>query len=406
MNILMVSDYNPQSIGGVQSSVKSQVDELRNQGHRVVLLSPSNEQQYGLSDDDIFYVPSFRWFRINNHAVASPLRFSVGQLAKDLAVISSFDVIHSQTTSVLGVCARRIADILSLPLVQTMHGRDDVFVARGMRFPIISATVMHLLDIIFVQPRHSFPLKNVSLVSRLMWDIMLNRADRADAVTIPSHHFADKFITKGLDPKKVHVISNGIPDARVDTIDLSQPHDSSSTPSFVWAGRVSAEKQPDLAIRAITQVENCTLDIYGGGQMKDDCQRLIRQLDLEDRVHMHGDYKESEIYKIMAKHSALLYTSYDFDNQPVVMLEAAVVGLPVLFCDPDLAECLPDEGAILSEAPTVSSFSKTINSVVTNQGALLSMRNTLINARNNYRQSVHTAKMVELYRSIQEQTAV
>jgi 1,2-diacylglycerol 3-alpha-glucosyltransferase len=403
MNILMVTDFSFSSIGGVQSSVKSQVDELRNQGHRVIVLCPSDKREYGHTNEDIFYVPSFRFLRVNDHVFASPLSYSLPRVARDLGDIANFDIVHSQTTATLGAQARQLADILTAPLVQTMHGRDDVFFQRTMRFPRLVATCLYVVDRTSVRKRKRFPLSRLSFVARLMWDIMLNRADRADAVTIPSQHFAKKFVDKGLDPNIVIVISNGIADAIIETIEPSTP--STKHPlSLVWASRLSAEKQPDLAIRSVAAVEDITLDIYGDGPMRMKCQKIIEELDVSERVYLRGAYKADDIYQIMNKHDALLYTSYDFDNQPMVMLEATVAGLPVIFCDPDLEECLPAGGGILSSSPDAQSISAALKTIATDDKKRRTMRNVLLRERDNYRQSVHTSNMLELYKTVRKRT--
>ncbi len=404
MNILMVSDFNFSSLGGVQSSIKSQVDELRNQGHRAVLLCPADDQQYGLMNDDIFYVPSLRFPRVNNHAVASPFGHSIAKLVRDLQDITSFDVVHSQTTSLLGARARLIADMMDIPLVQTMHGRDDVFVERTLRFPLVVAHGMHLLDQIFVRDRRHYNIQNETRTRRLLWDIMLNRAERADAITVPSHHFAKKFITKGADQSKFTVIPNGIPDDIIAKVKPMGPKAATAGISLVWAGRLSAEKQPDMAIRASAHVQNCTLDVYGDGLLMNACKKLIHDLNVEDRVSLKGVYKTNQIYDTLKRYDAMVYTSYNFDTQGIVLLEASIAGVPVIYCDPDLAESLPEGSAVLTDANTALSLSKSISNLAASPDRLQQSRKLIMAAREGYRQSLQTSRMVELYTAIRKRT--
>lgn len=406
MNILVVSDFNFLSIGGVQSSVKAQVDELRNQGHRAVLLCPADNQQYGLTNEDIFYVPSLRFFRVNKHAVASPWGYSIDTLVRDLQDITSFDIVHSQTTSLLGALSRRIADMMAVPLVQTMHGRDDVFVERTMRFPLVVAHVMHLLDRILIRSRRHYNIQNETNVRQLMWDIMLNRAERADAVTVPSYHFAKKFITKGADESKFTVIPNGIPDDIVAQVEPADRKDHTSGLSLVWAGRLSAEKQPDMAIRAAAIVPNCTLDVYGDGLMMSACKKLIHELNVADRVSLKGAYRTKDMYDLIKHYDAMVYTSYDFDTQGIVLLEASIAGLPVIYCDPDLAESLPDGSGVLTEANTAESLATAITNLAASPEKLQRSLQLILAARDNYRQSLQTARMVELYVTTRKQTSI
>jgi glycosyltransferase involved in cell wall biosynthesis len=70
-----------------------------------------------------------------------------------------------------------------------------------------------------------------------------------------------------------------------------------------------------------------------------------------------GPVSQQEVLDAMRASHLLVSSSYDFDNQPMVMLEAAASGLPVLFCDPDLGEVEPPGGGFLADTPDAAGIS-------------------------------------------------
>ena len=287
-----------------------------------------------------------------------------------------------------------------------MHGRDDVFFESSVKFPQVASTIVSLFDKARTKtlPR----LKNtegMSLTAMNMWSVMMSRCNVADAVTIPSQHLTDLFVHHGLDANKVHTISNGLKDSVIDAVKVERRVASTVSPlRIMWAGRVSHEKQPLLFLKMLTKLSvPFTASLYGEGDQLAECKSYIKSQGLTEQVVVHGKYAAGEIIDSMTRQDVLVYTSNGFDNQPMVLFEAAAAELPVVFCDPKLAEGMPAGGALLTSEATADALAEAINNVYSSEETYKSLKDGMRNGKDFIRQSVQTKKMVNLYKQLVEE---
>jgi CDP-glycerol glycerophosphotransferase len=106
------------------------------------------------------------------------------------------------------------------------------------------------------------------------------------------------------------------------------------TTTFVTVGRLSPEKNHDRMIRAFAQVhaENpkTRLIIISDGPLRANLDALIEELAVTDSVIMAGQHNNP--YAIMKSADCFVMSS-DYEGQPMVILEARVLGLPVVSTD-------------------------------------------------------------------------
>jgi CDP-glycerol glycerophosphotransferase len=120
--------------------------------------------------------------------------------------------------------------------------------------------------------------------------------------------------------------------------------------TFVTVGRLSPEKNHERLLRAFDLVhqENpaTRLLIVGDGPLLPDLQRLAHQLGLAQAVTFAGLQRNP--YAIMARCDYFVLSS-DYEGQPMVILEARVLGLPVVTTAFDSVRgALPeDEGIVV-----------------------------------------------------------
>jgi glycosyltransferase involved in cell wall biosynthesis len=173
---------------------------------------------------------------------------------------------------------------------------------------------------------------------------------------------------------------------------------SSASLQVIWCGRLSPEKRPLESIKAAAQVPDCQLDIYGNGPMAEELQEYIDTHDLSRRIHLKGRVSQAEILESMQNHDVLLYPSFGFDNQPMVLLESVAAGTPIIYCDPDLTECMPSGGGILTDdGTTVEALATALLSLRDNPKLLVNMRRIMLLSRDKIVQSYQSKKMATLY---------
>jgi CDP-glycerol glycerophosphotransferase len=103
------------------------------------------------------------------------------------------------------------------------------------------------------------------------------------------------------------------------------------TTTFVTVGRLSPEKNHARLIKAFAKVHDnhpeTRLVILGGGKLEEELQALVQELGMESHVAIAGQVDNP--FAIMAECDCFVLSS-DYEGQPMTILEARVLGLPVV----------------------------------------------------------------------------
>lgn len=399
MHIVIFVDFHDSSVGGVQTSVRGQRKGLEDLGHTVTIISPPSTGVVS-PDASVMTLPSLRFLRPNGFPLSLPSKNNLRLVEDFLGKREPIDIVHVQTNMGVGILGVEYAKKHTLPLIQTMHGRDDVF-AETYPLPRLVTELQRRL--------HARHVPHASTVNRLddtptahnAWRIMVNHAQAADHVVMPSHHFADKFKKHGV-TKPMTVVSNGIDDAVVASLSDKKRKKAIKGDSLkvMWCGRFSEEKRPLDSIKAIANVPGCELNMFGDGPLVKTVEEYITSHNLSDRVHLRGRVGQVEILKAMQKHDVLLYPSFGFDNQPMVLIEAVAAAIPVVYCDPDLTECMPAGGGLITKTTTIDAMSAALETIIRQPEKRDKMHATMLAHRDKVIQSYHSKKMSALYRRV------
>jgi glycosyltransferase involved in cell wall biosynthesis len=402
MHIAIFVDFHDSSVGGVQTSVRAQRKGLEQLGHKVTIFSPPPlGGKSVIPDPSVIIIPSVPFVTPNGFPMAAPTKQNIHFIEMMLDKIGPVDIIHAQTNMGIGIMAVRVAQKRSIPLVQTMHGRDDVFAQDTFPLPYLSTTALRLLHRKYVPHTSEVPVLNDSSTAHNAWRIMVNQAQAADQVVMPSHHFSAKFREHGV-TKPIEVISNGVSDEVVATLSpkLKRVGKTGMPLRVIWCGRLSPEKRPIDSIEAISHIEGCQLDLYGNGPLKKTVQEYIDANGLSDRVHLKGKVSQAEVLEAMQEHDVLLYPSHGFDNQPMVIIEAVAAAIPVIYCDPDLTESMPSGGALLTDGVSIDSLTDALRILQKDPKKRHAMHKAMHEHRDKIVQSYHSKKMAALYKRV------
>ncbi|RDI54340.1 cytochrome P450 [Nocardia mexicana] len=459
----MFTDFHPATVGGIQTSVNSQRRALQRLGHRVTLFTvpgpPSHDPDMRslTHDPDVFILSGLRGVLVNGYPMVIPTKSNNRFIDGVFAARGPIDVVHGHTTYGVGILGVRAARRHGLPLVQSVHSRDDAFIEHTSPAPYLTALTMRGLHGLFLRGSARAPRLDESRAAYHAWRTVVGHAAAADAVVVPSHHFARRLRAHGLD-RPMHVVSNGIDDELLANLGPSgpgppdnaedgpePPHDPeyaehprrqtfstlrhpATTPEAettvdkprtgehpattgdaapaplraLWCGRLSAEKRPLAAVEAVVLAESCELDIYGGGAEFDKVREIADAAG--GRIRLHGEVSQAECLAAMREHDVLLFPSSGFDTQGMALLEAVVVGLPVVYCDRDLAESIPEGGGVRTHGPSPTAIAETLRELATDRDRLAEMREKLAVQADTVRQSQQTEKMLEVYEEASART--
>ncbi len=408
MHIALFTDLHPDSLGGAQVSVATQRRALERRGHRVtVFTAPLRDtvdpdpcvvelrpvpvvaplmRKLGRHEDFMFVWPSKA-----NRAI----------IDEAFGVREPIDVVHTQGDLGVAIAGVEAARRHGLPVVQTKHTRYDVYFEQASATPLPLALLFG-----FMQKRHlsaEFKLVRVkeTAASRLAWRVMVAHAQAVDHEITPTSHFAQSLARRGVN-RPISVISNGVDDDDIDrarAVDVVTPPDSEPL-RLIWCGRLSSEKRVLAAVQAAALVDHCRLDIYGEGHLEASIRKTIEASGLSERVCLHGRVDREQCLIAMRSSDALLFTSSDFDTQGLVLLEAAAMSLPAIYCDPALSETVPEGGGLLSSDPSPASLAAAIRVLVNDRDKLRNMTASVATQRDTARQSLHTDKIVAIYHSL------
>ncbi len=399
MKIAIFTDYYLPTVGGVQSSIWSQKMALEALGHEVLVFCPSHQPN---DDKTIVALPVFKLFKLGKYALPGRTRKVIEAATREIKR-HKVDIVHVHTDMTAGVAGLLAAKALHLPVAQTMHGREDVFAKKALPLSgLVSSALVGLHSGHIPHKKKHIRTDGAhtkSLTARNMWRLMVNHANFADHVIVPSQHFADKLQHFGMN-QPLTVISNGIEDSVWKHLDKVEPRNyGEDVPLRVmWCGRVSPEKRPIEFLKAIKEVgAGIKVDIYGDGPQLALLQVFIQANQLAKVVKIHGAVSQRVILREMAKHHVLVYTSFDFDTQGIVLLEAIATGLPVIYCDPDLSETVPKSGGILTKSPDASAIARSIRKLIGRPDRIHNMSLAMLAKRDSVAQSHQIKKLLLVY---------
>jgi glycosyltransferase involved in cell wall biosynthesis len=231
---------------------------------------------------------------------------------------------------VLGPSRRSIRTLRAL---RREARRYDVVVAHGSTSLFAASTALAGTGVPFVYRQISDPLHwAASPGRRARVALMIRRAARVVAL---SDHAADVLVRHyRLDRDEIAVVPTAVPADRFeppraeDTARARRQHRlSEDRPVLLYLGALVPEKGVDLAIRALAAAPRAHLLVAGDGEARADLEHLAARV-APDLVRFTGSVDRP----ISALHAAdvFVFPSRGGDSVPAALIEAGLVGLPVV----------------------------------------------------------------------------
>lgn len=397
MHIAIFVDYHPQTIGGIPSSITAQRKALEQQGHTVTIFCPELVDKPDRPDLAVVGLPYIPYFIPNGFPFVFPSRKVMHVVETAVKKLSPIDVVHVQSDLGVGILAVQFARKHHLPLVQTMHGREDIQAEELYPLPPITSWLLKKMHQHHVPHATIVPRRGSSRAAWNLWQLMINHAQQADLVTVPSEHFKQQMIERGL-TRPIYAISNGLDESVLAVAAKAKVRKIGNRPlKVMWCSRLSAEKRPLACIEAAALMSDCEVDLYGTGPEESLVRARIKELGLEDRVRLKRVHNQKEVVKTMLDYDVFAFTSYGFDTQAIVLLEATAAGLPVIYCDPNLVTSTPVGGSVQTENPDGEGFAKELQLLKKFPERLSSMSKMMLDHPEWANQVTFTKMMVERY---------
>ena len=145
---------------------------------------------------------------------------------------------------------------------------------------------------------------------------------RARAIVVPSAYLARIAAAWGLEETPITVLHNPVPALEV-TATRSPPG------TFAFVGRLTRQKDLDVAIDAVAQMPEARLVIVGDGPDRVRLEERAAASDGRDRVTFRGALPRAEALGVLAGAEACVISSA-WENFPHAAVEALAVGVPVV----------------------------------------------------------------------------
>ncbi len=145
---------------------------------------------------------------------------------------------------------------------------------------------------------------------------------RARAVVVPSRYLAEIAAAWGLDRSRITVLHNPAP-ALVVTPATCAPG------TFAFVGRLTRQKDLDVAIDAVANVPGARLVVVGDGPDRSRLEQRAESSLGRDRIEFVGALPREEALAILAGSEACVISSA-WENFPHAAVEALALGVPVV----------------------------------------------------------------------------
>ena len=414
MHVALFTDLHPDGLGGAQVSVATQRRALEQCGHRVTVFTAPMP---GSVDPDPCVVelrpvpvidPLIRTLgRHEDFVLVWPSKTNRVIIDEAFGSRGPIDIVHTHGDLGVAIAGVDAARRHGVPVVQTKHTRYDVYFEQATPAPLALAMLVGQGQKRYIAQEFELTPEKESAASRLAWRFMVAHAQAVDHEITPTRHFARSLARRGV-TRPISAISNGVDDDVIDRARAAVEASSSDDEPLrlVWCGRLSSEKRALEAIEAVARVDHCTLDIYGQGHLEASMRKFIDAAGLAQRIRLHGRVGREECLVAMGSSDAVLFTSYGFDTQGLVLLEAVAMSSPVIYCDPALSETVPEGGGILAADPSPAALAAAIRVLVSDRDRLREMSGVVAEHRDSGRQSLQTEKIIAIYHSLLDRVPV
>lgn len=361
LKILMAThQLPPGELGGVGQFSVDLAQAMQRLGHQVTLLAGSERRSDGAAatlqevEPALAGVPTFRLLRSSRHLTALD-RFtstfvdpSTETLFRRLLARLNPDVLHLQHTLNLSARLVSLGAAGGAAVVATAHDfwpicqridlrRPNGRICSGPRGGLSCATCLPppqgsdggRAGGVWGVARRALEVGSRLTPYMLRTQLLRGAFALAHRVTCPSRSTADLLMGGGLDGERMMVVDYGVPPLPGAVVDQPRPH----TPfRFGFLGTLGSHKGLWVPLRAAELLGDgpWRLEIHGGPVRDPKLREQLDRASAGGRVEFFGPYLRENLFRILSGLDAVIIPSLWPETGPLVCMEAAAAGLPVI----------------------------------------------------------------------------
>lgn len=324
LRVLIAGDTFPPDVNGAANFTERLAVGLAQRGHEVHVIAPAATRRHGTFREEhgdvtltVHRLNSTRWPLHDWLRFATP--WTVQHNTRPLLEAFAPDVVHIQSHIIIG------------------RGLTKVARARGVR---VVAT-NHFMPENLMEHTPPMPKRLLDWIARRAWQDAANTYKHVQAITTPTRRAAG-YLMEATGITGVHAISCGI-----EAANYVAHRDRPATNRIVFVGRVTAEKNIDVLLRAMVKLPadlHATLTVVGGGDLLAKLTQMSIDLGLADRVTFAGYLSDDELRHTLTSATLFCMPSVA-ELQSIATLEAMASGLPVVLANAMALPHLVDDGS-------------------------------------------------------------
>lgn len=321
--------------GGIQEQVKGLYKFLKSEGQEVKIIVPkySSKESYG---SDVIFGGMALSFEVFGSKASWSFILENGEIDKILKK-EKFDILH----------------FFSIGLFITLQ-----ILARSFSKNVFTFNFL--------------PEKNLTyaIFSNLLKPINKENLGKIDKGTIPSKPVKE-YIPKEY-AKKILIVPNGIDLDRFKPENPKIKKFQDDKINILFVGRLDKRKGLEYLIKAYEIIKrkykNIRLVVVGDGYSKEDCQKLVKERNIQDVV-FEGYVKDEDIPKYYATCDIFCYPSVQSEAFGITLLEAMATGKPAIVTDiKGCRDVFKESKAILFVKPkSAQALSRGISKLIENE---------------------------------------
>lgn len=301
MRIAMMTDSWFPTRDGVVTSICIIKESLEALGHQVFIVAPEPEEEF--RQDGVYYFPAVRFKSYEGYYV--PIYPSNKmEILREIAP----DVIHIHGVATMALRGLICGHTLGIPTVMTFHTMvDDA-------------------------AKYYSPVKlPPETMDRLIWIYLRQILKRMDVVVTPTACIGEELKAHGANCRNLLAIPTG---AKTDVFRPGIPCDQireryglAGKRVVIHVGRISYEKEIDMVVRAMRDVDAVLL-VVGKGPAAEDIRKLVGELGMEEKVIFTGFVPDEDL-PAFYNAADIAVSASKFETQGLSILEAMASGRTV-----------------------------------------------------------------------------